>query len=189
MKFFLFFFILSISLVSAISFSPSSLKFDLEKNEEKCENVEITSESILGVNDKWAENADVEWKVSNFHEEASSHGLSLVYEKEISSEEGIVEVCLSGENVGEYHGVLLIKEGQVGNTITQAGVWLTVNIGEELQLNTQSQDTSSGSSSGNSNSKKEVTEEPLIEEEIIEDEPIEEVEEEIVPEVFAKVVD
>jgi hypothetical protein len=136
MRFFIFLlflgFITSLSLVSATGFSPTSLTFNLDKNQKECQTITLTSDSeTIDVYDKWAESKDVEWSVSSFKTESSSHGLSLTYPKELSLNERKVEVCISGSKEGEYHGVLLMKEEQKGNSIMQAGVWLKVLIGKE----------------------------------------------------------
>ena len=74
--------------------------------------ITINSESeTIAVSDKWAENKDIEWKVSLFNESASYHNIDISYD-ELLENESQVEVCLSGENLGEYHGVLLLTEEQ-----------------------------------------------------------------------------
>lgn len=137
------------SLVGATGFSPSSLIYTLKPGENQCKTITINSESnTIAVEDKWAENKNVEWKVSEFNTGASSHGISISYPKQLSLNERDVNVCLSGNKIGEYHGVLLLKEEQQGNSIIQMGVWLKVNIGETSQ--SQSSSTTTSSSSGSS---------------------------------------
>ena len=139
--------LMSITLVHAVSFSPSSLIFNLNPNEQSCQTINFDSNSsIISVSDKWAENKDVEWKVSNFETPASSLGISIDYPSNVSAQDKQVKVCLSGSSIGEYHGVLLLKEEQQGNSIVQMGIWLKVIIEEKLEQ-TQQASTTSGSSS------------------------------------------
>ena len=142
---FLFFIILiSVNLVGAVGFSPTSLVFNLERGQQECKMISISSESnTITIEDKWTENKEIEWKVSLFDKDASYHGISIDYPKELSLDEREIEVCLSGSNIGEYHGVLLMKEEQQGNSIVQMGVWLKAVISEE---SVQSQTTSGGGS-------------------------------------------
>ena len=92
--------IVSMNLVTAVGFSPSSLTFELEQNREECKMITIDSESEkINVSDSWAENQDMEWKVSSFNTEVSQHGITISYDKELSIDEREVEVCLSGKNV------------------------------------------------------------------------------------------
>lgn len=138
--------------VGATGFSPSSLIFNLKPGEKQCKMISITSESeTITADDKWAENKNVEWKVSEFNTDASSLGISINYPKELSLDEREVNVCLSGNKLGEYHGVLLLKEEQQGNSIIQMGVWLKVNIGKTSQQ-TSTLSASATTSSGTTNS-------------------------------------
>ena len=152
-SYFLFFFILilfSTSLIQAVGFSPTSLTFELEQNQEECKMITITSDSeTITILDSWAENKDIEWKVGLFDTDASLHGISLDYPSEILLDERNVEVCLSGSNLGEYHGVLILKEEQQGNSIIQFGVWLKVLINEQQEVSPQ--ELSSEENSGSSN--------------------------------------
>ncbi|MEK6875539.1 MAG: hypothetical protein AABX30_02555 [Nanoarchaeota archaeon] len=133
--------------VMAVSFSPSSLTYNLKLNQQECKTITLGSDSeTITISDSWAENKDVEWKVSLFDKTASEHGISINYPEELSLDEREVEVCLSGANLGEYHGVLLMKEEQQGNSIIQMGVWLKVIISNEP--------ASSGSPGGSSSSSK-----------------------------------
>lgn len=129
--FFLFIFIISLSYAQAVGFSPTSLIFNLEPGEKNCKIVSLTSESpIITVVDNWALDYNVEWEVGLFKEDSSSHGIDISYDNELDLDERKVEVCLSGSEVGEYHGVLLLSEQETGNSVTQMGIWLKVVIGE-----------------------------------------------------------
>lgn len=139
--------------VSASGFSPTSLIFNLSPNEQSCQKITITSDSSkIIIEDKWAENKDVEWQTTKFNEYASYHGISINYPLELSDER-VFEVCVSGSDTGEYHGVILIKEEQVGNSIIQMGVWVKLIVSDETSASTLTStssetQTSSGTSAG-----------------------------------------
>ncbi len=132
--------------VSASGFSPTSLIFNLSPNEKSCQTITVTSDSEkIIINDGWAENKNVEWKVSLFNGTAGYHKLTISYPKELTSQR-TAEVCLSGEKTGEYHGVILIKEAQVGNSIIQMGVWVKATISGTPASPTSTSASSSGGS-------------------------------------------
>lgn len=135
----------------AVGFSPTSLIFNLNPGGEDCQMITINSESeTISVSDKWAENKDIEWKVSLFNESADYHNIDISYD-ELLENESQVEVCLSGENIGEYHGVALLTEEQSGNSIVQVGVWLKAIVeAAPTQITSGGSSSSSGSSSGGS---------------------------------------
>lgn len=114
--------------------------------------ITLSSESeMIVVSDKWAENESVEWKVSLFDKDADLHDISIDYLNELSIDEREVEICLSGSEVGEYHGVILLREQQKGNSIVQMGVWLKVTIvesEEEVVEESIENPVSNGGSSG-----------------------------------------
>ena len=129
--FFIFAVLVSSVLVQAVGFSPSKLLFELEQDEVECQIITLNSDSDrIVVSDKWAESLDVDWRVGLFNASSDSHGLSVVYDSEMVGEREL-DVCLSGSDVGEFHGVLLMVEGQQGNSVVQMGVWLKVVISEE----------------------------------------------------------
>ena len=152
--FFIFLFIIFVNIVGimAVGFSPSSLIYELKQNEEECKMITLSSESeMIVVSDKWAENESVEWKVSLFDKDADLHDISIDYLNELSIDEREVEICLSGSEVGEYHGVILLREQQKGNSIVQMGVWLKVTIvesEEEVVEESIENPVSNGGSSG-----------------------------------------
>ena len=149
-KFFLLFITLTLfglNTAQAVGFSPSSLTFELEQGQEGCKMITIDSESEkITASDSWAENESVEWKVSSFNTKAEEHEITINYDNELFIDEREVEVCLSGNKIGEYHGVLLFKEEQQGSSIVQFGVWLKVLISEKPAV------SSGGSSGGGSGS-------------------------------------
>ena len=128
--------IILIANVDALGISPSSLSYNQSIGEEKCLQVTVNSVSAnISVSDLWAENKDVEWKFFLFDTSSTTHGLSLNYLTELPIGERQFNVCLSGSKAGEYHGVLLLSEEQVGNSIIQMGIWLKVTISEGTIVN------------------------------------------------------
>lgn len=143
--FYFLFLVFFISAASAAGFSPSSLTFNLKQNEEQCQIVTLTEVTDdIDVLNVWAENKDVEWKINNFQTDATSLNLDLTYSVEDNDNGKIVEVCLKGSQQGEYHGAIIFKQQQQGNSVVQLAVWIKAII-ENQQPNSQS-------NSGNSNS-------------------------------------
>ncbi len=150
--FFIFLFVLMLNGVIATGFSPSSLVFELGQNQEECKMITVDSISeTINISDKWAENKGIEWKVNLFEKDANYHGISINYPKELSQNEKQAEVCLSGSNVGEYHGVILLREEQQGNSIVQMGVWIKATIAE-TQSSQETASAGGGSGGGSSGS-------------------------------------
>lgn len=137
MKNFVFIFIMfsiliSVSFIYAVSFSPPNLVFNLSVGEKNCQNITLSSDSEkIALSDKWAESKDVAWNPNLFVKSANEHGLKVTYKKELSLDEREVQVCLSGNKPGEYHGILLLSEEQEGNSVIQMGVWLKAVISEK----------------------------------------------------------
>ena len=130
--FFLIFF--SMQFVNAFGFYPTSLTFEIEKNEEKCLDFSVDSDSnILTLEDRWAENKEIPWKTTLFNEISKTHSLTLDYPEEIVGGTQVIEVCVSGRKSGEYHGVLLIKQEEQNNALTQMGLWLKVIVKDKVK--------------------------------------------------------
>jgi hypothetical protein len=126
------------------------LIFELEANEEDCGTISFKSDSsLISVSDTWAKNEDVEWRIKNFETSAEEHGLSLDYVSELSSEDGEVDICVSGSKLGEYHGVILLSEAVEGVSSSRMGIWIKVNIvgeGEKKKVASSGEGGSSGGS-------------------------------------------
>jgi hypothetical protein len=120
-------------LVTAVGFSPTKLAYNLESGTESCQTITVNSTSEkISVSDWWAENEGIEWNVALFKTSSSTHSLTLKYPSEIFINESKVEVCLSGTKPGKYHGLILLKEEQNGNSVVQMAVWLNVTITEKI---------------------------------------------------------
>jgi hypothetical protein len=118
-------------MITAIGFSPENLVYNSSIGQKQCQIVTINSDSKnIIVSDKWAENKDTPWNPNLFNVSASDNELSISYDKKLSINDRTIEVCISGKKAGEYHGILLIKEEQVGNSVVQAGIWIKAVISD-----------------------------------------------------------
>ncbi len=128
--FFIFLFLtININNVIAIQFSPGYINYELEINQKECKNIMINSDSpILSISDRWAENKSQLKQPGLYTKTSDYHGLSVDYSKEIKSRDKQFEVCISGEYSGEYYGMIILQEEQVGNAIMQGGVWINVSV-------------------------------------------------------------
>ncbi len=143
--FVLFFIFLVLPSVSAVGFSPSSLTYDLQQGEEKCQVISLTDVTEqIEVTNLWAESPEVEWELANFDTLASEHDLNLFYTIDNAENGKEVNVCISGSDLGEYHGVIIFRQEQEGNSIVQLAVWLKVIITEVIQPPASSASSSGG---------------------------------------------
>jgi hypothetical protein len=133
--FFLFLIISVTPIAVAAGFSPSSIIYNLQPGEEECRMIRIidSDSEKISVSDSWAEDKEEEWSVPDFETTSEEHSLYLDYPSELSQDEREFEVCLLGEEEGEYHGVILMKEEQQGNSVIQLAVWLKAIIEEPSQ--------------------------------------------------------
>lgn len=135
---FILFIIAGIGGIKAVGYSPSSLIYKLNVGEEQCKMININSDSEkITLSDKWAENKDAKWDVNLFQNNSGYHSIKLKYPKTLGKEEKEAKICIKGDKTGEYHGVLLLKEEQKGNSIIQVGIWIKANIDEKVQNQTQ----------------------------------------------------
>jgi len=137
--FYFFIFIMLISLinrVSAVGFSPGNLVYKLPVGTEQCQTISFSSDSEISISDKWAEDKTMEWKVSYFDKPALFHGLTIKYPEKLSLDQRQAQVCLSGKQPGEYHGVVILREEQKGSSIIQMGIWIKAIIGSDQEIAT-----------------------------------------------------
>jgi len=121
--------VLAVGEVKAVSYSPSSLIFNLNMGEEGCQMITINSDSeTIGVFDNWAEKKEMEWKANSFNTSSNYHSIIMNYPRIIYRNEKQAKICMRGYKPGEYHGILLLKEEQRGNSIIQMGIWLKARI-------------------------------------------------------------
>jgi hypothetical protein len=151
--FVLFLIILSPSILAA-GISPTSMIYFLEPNQELCQLISLDSNSsIVTLSDVWAENEFIDRKVALFNTTASEHHLTLNYPHELSTTERDIEVCISGSEIGKYHGAIIIRQGQEGNSVLQLVVHLEVLIEQptpETQPQTETPISSGGGGGGGS---------------------------------------
>lgn len=150
--FFIFLLILIPSAI-AVGFSPSSLTYLLEPNQEICQAITLDSESeTIDVSDVWASSPEAEWKISGFNISANEHNLKLSYPKELSINERQINVCISGVEEGEYHGAIIMRQEQEGNSIIQLAVWLKIFIKEKSEESSEVKISSTSNSGGGGSS-------------------------------------
>lgn len=94
--------------------------------------INSNSEKIT-LSDKWAEDKDVKWDVNLFKNDSEYHSLLLNYPKTLGKNEEEAKICIKGKKNGEYHGVLLLKEEQNGNSVIQVGIWIKAVVGNKVQ--------------------------------------------------------
>lgn len=141
--------LLFVPLASAIEFSPSNFVLDLDVNEVVCKNIFFKLESFGTINDLWASDSPQQWTIAGFNTSSDSHNLQISYPSQVSPEENEIEFCVSGSRPDKYRGALLIREGEVGNSIMQIAIWLDVTItGEPAEDDENDSNNDHDSSSG-----------------------------------------
>ncbi len=120
-------FLFSILILLPIVLTESStVVYVLQPNQELCHEITLTSESeIIIISDTWTPNYNVEWNITLFNTTAEEHNLNISYPEELSLEESEFNICISGQNQGEYHGAITIKQE---DKTTQLVTWLKVII-------------------------------------------------------------
>lgn len=131
MKYLILLSIFLIPFASAIQFSPTSLEFNLEKNQISCKHINFQIESTNTLKDAWAQSTSLPWTITSFQTGSQELSLALSYPTEINPEEKEIQLCLSGAVPGEYHGALIFREDEIGNSVVQFAIWLKVNINKE----------------------------------------------------------
>lgn len=125
---------LTIGKITAVSFSPGSLIYNINPGEKQCQMITLTSDSEkITLTNKWAENKNIEWKTSLFDKDSSYHRITIEYPQTLSKEQRQVDVCVTPKYSGEYHGILLLTEKQKGNSIIEIGIWLKLNVSGNIQ--------------------------------------------------------
>ncbi len=126
----IFLFVILFPLVNAasLSMSPQQINFNGGVNEEICNEVILKTEgeAVLLGEDKWAEKGYNERKLKQHNLDGSDFKLNLEYPSalEINYNETI-NVCLTGKNKGNYHGVLLYR---VEGKPVRVGIWMNVSL-------------------------------------------------------------
>ncbi|MFH0712094.1 MAG: hypothetical protein V1889_03215 [archaeon] len=128
--FFILFFIF-VGLACAGSVSPGIVNYDVSQGGEVCHSIHVDLGSV-DVFDLWAKNTSVDWNIVLFNVNSSEYGLIVDYPKVLNSE-GDIEICISGEELGEYRGAIVFRQGKQGSSIIQYAVWLNVSISEKVE--------------------------------------------------------
>ncbi|MBU0760247.1 MAG: hypothetical protein KJ600_06335 [Nanoarchaeota archaeon] len=139
--------ILLIPSITAIQFSPSSLEFNLEKNQVACKTINFQTEYFIISQDLWAEDSSSPWKISSFQTSSQQHEIEITYPAEINPTQNEARVCLSGSTPGDYKGALIFSQEKVGNSVVQFAIWLKVSISDEEDKEPSSSSSHSRSSS------------------------------------------
>jgi len=142
--------------IQALSVSPTQINFDLMKGERKCDIVGISNDKIMNLkgSDKWTNDIDSKGKLSEYTMPASALDIEIDYQKQITNTQSKdIEVCITGNRVGEYFGALIYQSDSSGGVSAGVGIWLMINVLEPIKApapeETGNQQRSSGSS-GNS---------------------------------------
>lgn len=125
-------------MVWGLSISPGEIKFDLIKGEKGCEKMTLTNEQEINLNgrDSWTDNQQSVGILSEYIKSASELGIEINYQNYIQNMTNQeVEVCLTGNNPGNYYGALVYNSESFGGVSTGVGTWLMVDIKEENSAN------------------------------------------------------
>lgn len=126
--------------VSPLEFSPTSLEFNLEKNQQDCKNIFVKLDGQTSITNFWTEDENAEWRISQFQTSSQELEITVEHSPQISQSVKEVEVCISGERSGNYRGALIFRQQESGNSIVQFVVWINLTVTGE---NEQSEETSS----------------------------------------------
>lgn len=127
--------------VGAAEISPESLSFEMHVNEEKCGMITITNlTDEVEVSNIWQEenNLDVIWDITN------------------SDDDKEIEVCISGEEIGEYHGAIIFRQEQQGSPVVNLSTEMFVKI-NEIQTSQETPQVEQKNSGGGGGSSRKVT--------------------------------
>lgn len=110
-----------------IGVSPAEVFFEGDIGERMCEEVRVFTgfgEEIFEVSDFWS--LSDERKLGEHVFSSEEFGLNVRYEERVRVfGDEIVEICISGQERGKFHGIILFRElnGAIG-----IGSWLNVGI-------------------------------------------------------------
>lgn len=130
---FLFVFLIVKICTANLIVSPEQIDFELMQKETSCKNLSLEGKGIILVKDKWAEKWETR-KEFNLHKLNSNEvKIELDYPKNISiDKKEKIEICLTPEEFGKYHGLLLFREE---NSKSGIGIWLNVSVKRNEFLN------------------------------------------------------
>lgn len=152
--FYFLFFILTLNLASAaLNLDKGKLDYELNIGEESCQVVSLSSNDYNGtikIRDVWAENKDEDNNLNKYTFSALDHQLSIKYIDTVLDFKDSMdfEVCLTADNPGNFKGALVFTPDAKTNVVVEVGTWLFVNVKENIQENTLSNNPGSSSGGG-----------------------------------------
>jgi hypothetical protein len=158
--FFIFIFLIfSAGLVSgaSLSGSPGSLEYELGVGQEKCLIFLVSSQDYSGSLHsvmKWAEKDAEVSSQEDFVLDNSEIDLNVNYAPENIkglNEEEEIQVCISGDEIGEWKGSLEYRTESSGNIGVGVGTWLKVRITEKSEEEKDSQEQTPPSTTNQNN--------------------------------------
>ena len=122
-------FILFLFNVSALEFSPSSLDFVMNKDQQLCKTIFFNIDGQeASIQDYWADSSSEDWTISKFKTTASELSLQIFYPTKVSLAQSQVQVCIKGTKSSKNKGALIFKQEKEGNSLVQFVVWLNVSV-------------------------------------------------------------
>lgn len=115
---------------SGLTISPSQINFNTKENQESCKQITVSTEGsgILIGEDKWAEKGVTERKFLIHTLSPGDLDLKVDYPKKFElKNSATVDVCITAEDSGLYHGLLLYKKE---NSKAGVGIWMNLNVTE-----------------------------------------------------------
>lgn len=151
-------FLVMISSVSALQFSPTSLDFEMKQGQTVCQQVYVETDSAASVNDSWAESINSDWRISLFNSNSEDVGIVTSYPKKIGAGRKEIGICLTGNEIGGRKGALVFKQEKIGNSLIQFAIWMKVNVVEndDGYSNSDSSTSSDGSSKSSGSSRNSI---------------------------------
>jgi len=150
--------LLVVANVSALTLKlePSKLNLTGEPNEKICQNLKIeysVSNGLVEGRDLWAQEGVTDKNLSLHTLDAEDLGLTFDYPKIVKvTGTKDVDICVTAEDKGLYHGALLYRTMQGGSVGIELNVWVTVDIKEEDNNPSQDNNKSSDKKTGGSSS-------------------------------------
>lgn len=121
--------LIALSTVSAyeIGVEPTELYFSLKPNQEKCQEIEIMSDSgVISLETRWS--AKRTRNIQEFTHTADDIGIETTIP--VTTSKQAQKICLSIPDSYAYNGVLLVENKEKSAGI---GIWITINEGNTLK--------------------------------------------------------
>ena len=121
--------IILISFVSAvqIGISPPQIEFEGNVGEKICKTIKLFSEQeerFIGT-DRWSNEKYFVKDINKYNINSSTIGIEFDYPRElISKEKSEIEICVKGDNPGEYYGAIIYST----NKSAAVGSWIILKV-------------------------------------------------------------